>query len=167
MRLISQALNRVSRNKKIEEFGFQKLSTYGIINNQSAKDVISLISLQQKIYIEMTGGQFPVLKVTNAGREMLLGQKKVLRKEIKKESSISIDHGLFDELRHLRKEIASKENVPPFIIFSDASLKDMAAKLPRTEQEFLDVKGVGTQKFDRFGAVFLEVISHYLQAHPN
>ncbi|RRN71618.1 DNA helicase RecQ [Peribacillus simplex] len=164
--MISQVLTG-SRNKKIEEFGFQKLSTYGIINNQSAKDVGDFIDfLTAKQYIEMTGGQFPVLKVTNAGREVLLGQKKVLRKEIKKVSSISVDHGLFNELRQLRKELAGKENVPPFIIFSDASLKDMAVKLPKTEQEFLEVKGVGTQKFERFGAVFLEGISHYVQAHP-
>lgn len=164
--MISQVLTG-SRNKKIEEFGFQKLSTYGIINDQSAKDVGDFIDfLTAKQYIEMTGGQFPVLKVTNAGREVLLGQKKVLRKEIKKVSSISVDHGLFEELRQLRKELASKENVPPFIIFSDASLKDMAVKLPRTEEEFLEVKGVGTQKFERFGYVFLQGISQYVQAHP-
>ncbi|MGW6665061.1 DNA helicase RecQ [Peribacillus sp. NPDC055009] len=164
--MISQVLTG-SRNKKIEEFGFQKLSTYGIINDQSAKDVGDFIDfLTAKQYIEMTGGQFPVLKVTNAGREVLLGQKKVLRKEIKKVSSISADHGLFEELRQLRKELASTENVPPFIIFSDASLKDMAVKLPRTEEEFLEVKGVGVQKFERFGAAFLQVISEYVQAHP-
>lgn len=164
--MISQVLTG-SRNKKIEEFGFQKLSTYGIINDQSAKDVSDFIDfLTAKQYIEMTGGQFPVLKVTNAGREVLLGQKKVLRKEIKKVSSISADHGLFEELRQLRKELASKENVPPFIIFSDASLKDMAVKLPRTEEEFLEVKGVGMQKFERFGSVFLQGISQYVQAHP-
>ncbi|MGE7906664.1 DNA helicase RecQ [Peribacillus sp. NPDC094092] len=164
--MISQVLTG-SRNKKIEEFGFQKLSTYGIINDQSAKDVGDFIDfLTAKQYIEMTGGQFPVLKVTNAGREVLLGQKKVLRKEIKKVSSISADHGLFEELRQLRKQLASKENVPPFIIFSDASLKDMAVKLPRTEEEFLEVKGVGMQKFERFGSVFLQGISQYVQAHP-
>lgn len=164
--MISQVLTG-SRNKKIEEFGFQKLSTYGIINDQTAKDVGDFIDfLTAKQYIEMTGGQFPVLKVTNAGREVLLGQKKVLRKEIKKVSSISADHGLFEELRQLRKELASTENVPPFIIFSDASLKDMAVKLPRTEEEFLEVKGVGMQKFERFGDAFLKVISQYVQAHP-
>lgn len=165
--MISQVLTG-SRNKKVEEFGFQKLSTYGIINNQTAKDVGDFIDfLTAKQYIEMTGGQFPVLKVTNAGREVLLGQKKVLRKELKQVSSIiSVDHGLFEELRQLRKEIAAKEKVPPFIIFSDASLKDMAAKLPGTEQAFLEVKGVGTQKFERFGTVFLERISEYVQAHP-
>ncbi|MFS0889057.1 DNA helicase RecQ [Peribacillus frigoritolerans] len=164
--MISQVLTG-SRNKKIEEFGFQKLSTYGIINDQTAKDVGDFIDfLTAKQYIEMTGGQFPVLKVTNAGREVLLGQKKVLRKEIKKVSSISADHGLFEELRQLRKELASTENVPPFIIFSDASLKDMAVKLPRTEEEFLEVKGVGMQKFERYGDAFLQVISQYVQAHP-
>ncbi|MCK2018339.1 DNA helicase RecQ [Peribacillus frigoritolerans] len=164
--MISQVLTG-SRNKKIEEFGFQKLSTYGIINDQTAKDVGDFIDfLTAKQYIEMTGGQFPVLKVTNTGREVLLGQKKVLRKEIKKVSSISADHGLFEELRQLRKELASTENVPPFIIFSDASLKDMAVKLPRTEEEFLEVKGVGMQKFERFGDAFLQVISQYVQAHP-
>ncbi|MCM3676958.1 DNA helicase RecQ [Peribacillus simplex] len=164
--MISQVLTG-SRNKKIEEFGFQKLSTYGIINDQSAKDVGDFIDfLTAKQYIEMTGGQFPVLKVTNAGREVLLGQKKVLRKEMKKVSSISADHGLFEQLRQLRKELASKENVPPFIIFSDVSLKDMALKLPRTEEEFLEVKGVGMQKFERFGSVFLQGISQYVQAHP-
>ena len=165
--MISQVLTG-SRNKKIEEFGFQKLSTYGIINNQSAKDVADFIDfLTAKQFIEMTGGQYPVLKVTNAGREVLLNQKEVLRKEVKQVTSINMDHGLFEELRRVRKDIASAENVPPFIIFSDATLKDMAAKLPKTEQEFLEVKGVGTQKFDRFGRAFLEAVTVYLQAHPD
>ncbi|MGE7603675.1 DNA helicase RecQ [Peribacillus sp. NPDC097675] len=165
--MISQVLTG-SRNKKIEEFGFQKLSTYGIINNQSAKDVADFIDfLTAKQFIEMTGGQYPVLKVTNAGREVLLNQKQVLRKEVKQVTSINMDHGLFEELRRVRKDIASAENVPPFIIFSDATLKDMAAKLPKTEQEFLEVKGVGKQKFDRFGLAFLEAVKFYLQAHPD
>ena len=138
--IISQVLTG-SRNKKIEEFGFQTLSTYGIMKKQTAKEVADFIDfLTSKQYIEMTGGQYPVLKVTNSGKEVLMSKKKVERKVRKVVASLTVAHDLFERLRQLRKELASEEHVAPFIIFSDVTLKDMATKLPRTDDQFLDSK---------------------------
>lgn len=164
--LISQVLTG-SQNKKIAEFGFQKLSTYGIIKNQTAKEVADFIDfLTSQQCIAMTGGQYPVLKVTISGKEVLMGKHTVERKVRKEVASLTMDHGLFEQLRQLRKEIASKERVAPFIIFSDVTLKDMAAKLPRTNEQFLNIKGVGNQKSERYGQAFMNVIITYGAEHP-
>ncbi len=164
--LISQVLTG-SQNRKMDEFGFRNLSTYGIMKNQSAKEVADYIDfLTSKQYIEMTGGQYPVLKVTNSGKEVLMNKTKVFRKERKVIAALSIDQDLFEHLRQCRKELAKSENVAPFIIFSDVALKEMATKLPITAEQFLSIKGVGNQKFDRYGQAFMNVIIAYLNEHP-
>ena len=73
------------------------------------------------------------------------------------------DNLLFDVLRKLRKEIADEENVPPYIIFSDVTLKEMSTLLPRSEEELLQVKGVGKQKLEAYGTVFLQEINKYCE----
>lgn len=164
--LISQVLTG-SQNRKMDEFGFRKLSTYGIMKNQSAKDVADFIDfLTARQYIEMTGGQYPVLKVTNSGKEVLTSKTKVYRKERKVIATTTGDQELFESLRQLRKELASSENVAPFIIFSDVTLREMAAHLPTTNEQFLRIKGVGNQKFERYGQAFIKVIESYLTQHP-
>ena len=164
--VISQVLTG-SQNRKMDEFGFRDLSTYGIMKNQSAKEVADFIDfLTSKQYIEMTGGQYPILKVTNGGKEVLMSQTKVYRKERKEIAALSIDQDLFEKLRQCRKELAISENVAPFIIFSDATLKEMVTKLPVTAEQFLEIKGVGNQKFERYGQAFVIVIKAYLEEHP-
>lgn len=73
---------------------------------------------------------------------------------------------LFVELRKLRKEIAEREGVPPFVVFSDASLKDMCLKVPQTLEEFLQVNGVGEQKLTRYAEAFLAVIMEFCGTYP-
>lgn len=164
--LVSQVLTG-SRNKKMEELGFQKLSTYGIMKNRTAKEVADFIDfLTARQFIEMTTGQFPILKVTNSGKEVLMNKKKVQQKERKLVASITVDQELFERLRELRKELANSENLPPFVIFSDVSLRDMSSQLPITEDQFLQIKGVGKQKCERYGPVFISVINDYLEEHP-
>lgn len=164
--LISQVLTG-SHNKKMDEFGFRDLSTYGIMKDHSAKEVADFIDfLTSKQYIEMTGGQYPILKVTNSGREVLMSKTKVYRKERKVIVAQPIDQDLFEKLRQCRKELAILENVAPFIIFSDATLKEMVSKLPITAEQFLEIKGVGNQKFERYGQAFVNVINAYLEEHP-
>ena len=165
--LISQVLTG-SQNRKMDEFGFRNLSTYGIMKNQSAKEVADFIDfLTSKQYIEMTGGQYPILKVTNSGKEVLMNQTKVFRKERKVIETLAIDQELFEHLRQCRKELAKSENVAPFIIFSDVTLKEMATKLPVTVEQFLHIKGVGEQKFERYGQAFMNIIAAYLNEHPD
>lgn len=164
--LISQVLTG-SKNKKVTELGFDKLTTYGILKNQGAKEVgdfIEFLISQELIAIEQ--GQFPTLYVSPKGKEVLLGKLLVHRRETVKVKEIKNDDPLFEELRELRRKIAGEENVPPFVIFSDAALKDMCAKLPKTSEEFLQVSGVGEHKLQKYGLDFIQIIRSFSEAHP-
>ncbi|PLS17151.1 DNA helicase RecQ [Bacillus sp. M6-12] len=164
--LISQVLAG-SKNKKIAEFGFAKLSTYGIMKQKSVKEIADFIDfLASRQYIGISGGQYPVLDVTKLGKEVLLNKEKVLRKQ-SIITSVQTDDVLFEQLRAVRKELAAGEGVPPFIIFSDAALKDMSAKQPQSIDEFLQVKGVGEQKAQRYGSAFIEAITAYASGNPD
>ncbi|PLR99234.1 DNA helicase RecQ [Bacillus sp. T33-2] len=156
-----------SKNKKIIDLHFNQLSTYGIMKEQSAKQVSELIEfLISQNLIGVEHGAYPTIFVAPPGREVLTGKQQVFRKEAVQISQVSNDDPLFEELRMLRKSIAEEEKVPPFVIFSDTSLKDMCARLPLTTGELLQVSGVGQHKLEKYGEAFLKVIISYCHAHP-
>jgi ATP-dependent DNA helicase RecQ len=164
---ITAAVLTGSRNKKVLELGFNKLSTYGILKEQSAKQVTELIEfLITKNLIGVEQGTYPTIYVAPAGKAVLTGQDQIFRKEAVQTKQVANDDPLFEELRQLRKTVAEAEGVPPFVIFSDSSLKDMCAKLPQTEEEFLQVSGVGQHKLDKYGAAFIQGIITYCENHP-
>ncbi|MBZ5200008.1 DNA helicase RecQ [Planomicrobium chinense] len=151
-----------SRNKKILDFGFDKLSTYGILKHQSAKEVSNLIEFmisQELLAVEQ--GAYPTIYVPDGGRDVLLGKRKVMRKGAVVTKRISENDPLFEELRKIRKELADEGGVPPFVIFSDKTLQDMCARRPQTAEEFLEVNGVGANKLEKYGEAFLEVIRSF------
>ncbi|RHW43111.1 DNA helicase RecQ [Neobacillus notoginsengisoli] len=157
-----------SQNKKILEFGFDKLSTYGIMENWSAKDAGSLIEfLISEDMIGVEHGTFPTIYVAAKGKEVLKGLRQVHRKAAVRSAEISTKDPLFEELRALRKQLADEASVPPFVIFSDASLKDMCLKLPQANDEFLDVSGVGAAKLEKFGDLFITAIEKFMEEHPD
>jgi ATP-dependent DNA helicase RecQ len=157
-----------SKNKKVLDFGFNKLTTYGIMKDDSAKQVTELIDfLISENLIGVEHGTYPTIYVTPTGKEVLTGQQPVFRKEAVQVTQVSNDDPLFEELRQLRKTIAEKEHVPPFVIFSDSSLKDMCARLPRDEEEFLQVSGVGQNKLEKYGSAFIEAIKAFCEQHPD
>ncbi len=128
--MIAQVLTG-SKNKKVIEFNFHTLPTYGLLSNRSVKEVSDFIEfLISDELIAVEHGTYPTLKVTGKGKEVLLGNENVLRKERVETRQIVQDHPLFEVLREVRKEIAQGEGVPPFVIFSDQTLKDMCAKMP-------------------------------------
>ncbi|UII58511.1 DNA helicase RecQ (plasmid) [Cytobacillus spongiae] len=157
-----------SKNKKILDWGFHRLSTYGLMKEKSQKEVGLFIDyLISEGVIQVEGGSFPILKVSLKGKEVLMGDRKVSRKVQPTVSAIiSKEDGLFQSLRNLRKSIAESEGVPPFVIFSDKSLQDMCVKLPKNPDEFLSVSGVGENKLTRYGDLFLHEISAFLKDHP-
>lgn len=164
--LIAQVLTG-SRNKKVIELGFDKLTTYGIMKEKGTKDVSDFIEFlisQELIAIEQ--GQFPTLYVSSKGKDVLLGKTIVHRRETVKVREISKDDPLFELLREVRRTIAEAENVPPFVIFSDAALKDMCAKLPTTNEEFLKVSGVGEHKLKKYGLDFIQAIRAFCETNP-
>ena len=157
-----------SKNKKVMEMGFDKLTTYGILKDKGLKEVTDFIEFlisQDLIAIEQ--GQFPTMYVSPKGKDVLLGKEQVQRRETVKVREISKDDPLFEVLREVRRTIAETENVPPFVIFSDAALKDMCAKLPKTSEEFLSVSGVGELKLKKYGLDFIQPIRQFCETHPD
>ncbi|AAU17716.1 DNA helicase RecQ [Bacillus cereus] len=165
--MIAQVLTG-SKNKKVIEFNFHTLPTYGLLSNRSVKEVSEFIEfLISDELIAVEHGTYPTLKVTEKGKEVLLGKENVLRKERVETRQIVQDHPLFEVLREVRKEIAQGEGVPPFVIFSDQTLKDMCAKMPQSDSELLTVKGIGEHKLVKYGSHFLQAVQHFIEENPN
>jgi len=165
--MIAQVLTG-SKNKKVIEFNFHTLPTYGLLSNRSVKEVSEFIEfLISDELIAVEHGTYPTLKVTEKGKEVLLGKENVLRKERVETRQIVQDHPLFEVLREVRKEIAQGEGVPPFVIFSDQTLKDMCVKRPQSDSELLTVKGIGEHKLVKYGSHFLQAVQHFIEENPN
>ncbi|ALC52641.1 DNA helicase RecQ [Bacillus thuringiensis] len=165
--MIAQVLTG-SKNKKVIEFNFHTLPTYGLLSNRSVKEVSEFIEfLISDELIAVEHGTYPTLKVTEKGKEVLFGKENVLRKERVETRQIVQDHPLFEVLREVRKEIAQGEGVPPFVIFSDQTLKDMCVKMPQSDSELLTVKGIGEHKLVKYGSHFLQAVQHFIEENPN
>ena len=156
--LIAQVLTG-SNNKKVRDFGFQKLPTYAILSNKTAKEVNLFIEfLISEDYLTVEQGEFPTVKVAEKGKNVLQGQMQVFRKQQTETKQISKENPLFEDLRAWRRDVAKAENVPPFVIFSDQTFKDVCIKLPKSLNELLNIKGIGEQKKAKYGNHLLKVI---------
>lgn len=151
-----------SQNKKVLDFGFTKLSTYGILKDRSLKEVSGLMEFMISEGILLVNhGSLPTIYVSDKGKDVLLGKRQVMRKGVAITKQIAKSDPLFESLRVLRKKLADEAGVPPFVIFSDKTLQDMCVKRPQTEEQFLEVHGVGANKRDKYGKAFLEEINRY------
>jgi len=162
---------RGSRNAQVYDKGYQNIKTYG-----AAKDV-PWLDLQQYIIQMVNQGILEIrfhekgrLVLTPLAKKILFEDQKVklarLQTQPKPEKITDLPQqqssGLFDELRQLRKQIAKEEQVPAYIVFSDASLKDMERQLPKDGKDFLQVSGVGEAKNKKYGQRFLATIKTYI-----
>jgi len=151
-----------SENKKVIDFGFTKLSTYGILKGKSLKEVSGLMEFMiAEGFLSVKHGSLPTIYVSDAGKEVLLGNKRVERKGVTVTKQIAKSDPLFERLRILRKKIADEAGVPPFVIFSDKTLQHMCAERPQTEEQLLEIHGIGENKREKYGQVFLEEIHNY------
>ena len=160
-----------SKNKNAREKELNKISTYGIMKDKSKTYIKDLIgTLTADGYIKVSGTTYPILKLTEKSKDVLFGEVKVLvniRKEEERvrkdgfDDKLSYDEKLFKHLKEVRLDMARMRNIPPFIIFSDASLKEMSQKKPRTEDEMLMIKGVGDKKLLQYGDIFLAEIREF------
>lgn len=160
-----------SKNKNAREKELSKISTYGIMKDKSKiyiKDLIGTLTADG--YIKVSGTTYPILKLTEKSKDVLFGEVKVLvniRKEEERvrkdgfDENLSYDEKLFKHLKEVRLDMARMRNIPPFIIFSDASLKEMSQKKPKTEDEMLMIKGVGDKKLLQYGDIFLAEIREF------
>ncbi|MBQ2758322.1 MAG: DNA helicase RecQ [Clostridia bacterium] len=167
---------RGSKNARILQFGLDKHYTYAALKDVSEKQLRQMINnLLEFSYLESSGTQYPVLKLTQHSFALLNGTQSVklkrikeaeikeISKEIKKQvRDFDINEKLLSDLKALRSEIASEARVPAYIVFSDAALIDMCRKMPRNSAEFLEVSGVGKAKLERYGEKFLKIIRRYI-----
>lgn len=162
-------------SQKVLANGHDSLSVFGIIKDYSKSEINQLIShLVNLGYLQKSEGMYPILFITRRGAEFMQGNEFLALPRLaadKIEAGASQETGndgynkkLYDKLRALRKELADKAGVPPFVIFGNAALQEMASRFPRNNAEFLDITGVGAKKLERFGTVFLKAINDFTKA---
>jgi ATP-dependent DNA helicase RecQ len=159
-------------HKRIIEQQHDKISTHGIGKQKSDAywhNIINQLIHQGLLRIDITQGA--TLKLTEAARPVLKSLRKISlavprlaldKGKPAKNDKRYYDRALFAKLKHLRKTIAEQDDVPPFVVFSDASLADMAEQLPQSDMQFLAISGVGNTKLERYGQRFLALISKHL-----
>lgn len=154
---------RGSSQKKILQYRFNELSTYGIMKDYSKEGLADFINtLISHGFISLKEGEYPTVILNTESMKVLKGHEKVVLKEIIKVSKISADNELFEVLRNLRKEIAADEGVPPYYVFPDSTLKEMSIRFPLSKEQMLDISGVGNVKYERYGEKFIIAISNYV-----
>ena len=161
---------RGSHARKIMGMGFDKLSTFGIMKEYSAETVKEIISfLVADGYLELCGEKYPVLKLAPAAGGVLHGRTAVsIRRVIRKQGTAPsggahADEKLFAILRGIRTRLAQQEGVPPFVVFSDATLNEMCRAYPVDRESMLRIPGVGSAKLQKFGDCFAKAIKEYVE----
>ena len=167
-------------NEKVLQHGHQQLSTFGIgsdIHEAQWRSVIRQLVVRGLLRVDLEG--FSALQLTDICRPVLKGEQSLhLRKEDIKAPSTKKggskasrktqirpeDQELWEELRECRKYLAEEHNVPPYVIFHDATLKEMIDVMPMSASEFLMIGGVGDSKMEKYGADFIEIICRYAEA---
>jgi ATP-dependent DNA helicase RecQ len=162
-----------SREGKIETFGLNRLSTYGLLSDFSQgqierwiQELLARGCLDQR-RIVMGGKPYPVLTLTPFGREVMKGTTKIPLSSLPSQVVSERDGGggeesreeIFDELRKLRAQLARRESLPPYSIFQDRTLREMARSLPDTAEKMMGIVGVGNVTFTKYGKEFLDLIS--------
>lgn len=161
---------------RLRELGMMNYESYGSLKEKKEADLRALISqMVSEGYLRQTEEQYSVLKLGDTAPLMKEDARVMLRtwkakepEKKKKTAKVKSTDGLtsagselFEVLRKLRMEIARENGVPPYIVFNDKTLIDMCVKLPATEEEFLEVSGVGENKRKKYGRQFLEAIAEF------
>ena len=165
-----------SKSEQINRFHLDTLSTYNIMHEQTAVRVRQLIDvLLERGLLTADPERYNALFLTQTGNALMRGRGELrikLPREKKPETAArrteelaaDVDEKLFEKLRALRTKVAQRAGVPPYVVFSNATLADMAARQPKSEYELLGVRGVGEAKARRYGAEFVDCIRDYLEA---
>ncbi|KQT15343.1 ATP-dependent DNA helicase RecQ [Chryseobacterium sp. Leaf404] len=167
---------RGSQSAKITDF-MRGLPTYGVGNNQDKNYWQNLITqLLIKGFLTESNEEFSVLKLNDESKSVLFKDKKVIFQKVKERAKavtvaeietdysapdIDANEELFAELKTLRREIAERENVPPYVIFSDATLLELSSYLPNSKEELNQISGFGTFKIEKYGEIFLPTIIEF------
>ena len=160
-----------ANNQRMREIDAAHLRHYGSLKIGKSR-VTNLINyLISHNYLQLTDSQYPVVHVTNLGWDVLDNKKRVTQKISKKIEKLSQtynqipkeENDLFVRLKEVRLDLAKKQGIPAFYIFSDKSLREMALQKPKTQAEFLNISGVGQAKLKSYGQIMLAAIKNYLK----
>jgi ATP-dependent DNA helicase RecQ len=159
---------------RVRRWRHEELSTYGLMKGTNRKTLINMLyQLLDGGLLERTAEERPVLRLNDASRDVLRGKRTVRllqpKAEVQKtrfdeQSWEGVDHGLFESLRTLRRQVADERDVPAYVLFSDATLRDMARVRPGSASALLGIRGVGERKLADLGPRFLELIATYCRA---
>ncbi|NEQ42376.1 MAG: DNA helicase RecQ [Leptolyngbya sp. SIOISBB] len=163
---------RGSQKKRILQLQHDQLSTYGIGKDRSAEEwkLLGRSLLHQGLVAETTDG-FPVLKLNTASWQVLRKQLSVevaIPENLKGVDTSSPETsgetaGLLAQLRSLRKRLADEQGIPPYIVFTESTLRQMAQKMPRSRSQFGRISGVGNRKLEQYGQIFVDTINTYCE----
>ncbi len=158
-----------SKSAKVKNLGFDQLSTYGIMHEYSKNTITDLIYfLITENYINSIGDKYPILALNKSADDVLFHNKEVLiKRKIEKNDllpnkDLTFDENLFEILKTLRREIAEINKIPPFIVLTDISLKEMSTYYPISVDNMLKISGVGVNKLEKYGNIFIETIQKYV-----
>lgn len=163
---------RGSKSQQIIERQHDTLSTYNLMPECSEQELRYYIEhLIEQNHLRISDGEYPLLQWTESSKDVVKGaipikfRKKIFRESKKPVQGIAVDYDatLFGKLRELRTEIAQREQVPPYVVFSDRSLTEMAAQYPQNQSEFVMINGVGPIKWHKYGRVFIQMITKYCE----
>lgn len=160
---------RGSKNKKVLDLGFDTLTTYGIMKNYSNEDlktfINTLVSHGFLDVVENIGprGSFPTIKLNEQSLKVIRQEIKVEFKEDKVTKSRYVENELYEMLVSLRSEIAKEEGIAPYMVFGDATLKNMASVYATNKEEMLNISGVGQIKYEKYGKRFKDIIEKYIE----
>lgn len=163
---------RGSKNERLISAGLSRQSTYGIMADCPEKRLRDIIDhLCENGYMTAQGDEYPILKLAPKSRRVLTGQetlRMMLEIPQKKKAAAAKDaplppsgEKLLAALKDLRKSLAMRQSIPAYVVFTDATLIDMCRLKPKTQEEFMEVSGVGQAKSQRYGEVFLAVIAEF------
>ena len=159
--------------ERVRRWGHDKLSTHGLMKDTDRKSLTNMVyQLIDNGLLERSDEEYPVLRLNDASRDVLKGQRTVqlvepkIKVKVKKtrfdeKSWENVDEGLFEALRSLRRKLADQRGVPAYVLFNDATLRDMARTRPGSPGSLLNIRGVGEKKLADIGQPFLEAISSY------
>ncbi|MGO4345871.1 DNA helicase RecQ [Paenibacillus sp. MCAF9] len=156
-----------SRDKRLLEFGLDRLTTYGLMRHLPEKEIADwLYWLVAEGYLKLSEGQYPVVSLTASALPVLEGREPIMQRvRATVRQAASSDSAaaspLFDALKQWRKEKAATEGVPPFMLFFDATLREIAMARPQNENQLLSVKGIGAAKAEKYGEDLLSIIHSF------
>ena len=164
---------RGSRSQRVRQFGHDMLSVHGVgraFSDDELRQVVELLAA--KGYLAKNEGEYPTFGLTPAGWSFLKERGRLVLPRPRRANAVRedaeappYDEALWQQLRTLRKRLADEEGMPPFVVFGDASLREMATYFPQRRETFAMISGVGEAKLSKFAGPFLSVITEYAVAN--